>query len=55
MIPNFILLAYWELSAGINQIYEAALLGTIFYTSACLCNLCRTVKPREKKEAKQST
>ena len=54
MIPNFILLAYWELSAGVNQIYEAALLGTIFYTCACLCNLYRTVKPREKKEIKQS-
>ena len=54
IIPNFVLLAYWELSAGTNQIYEAALLGTIFYTSACLSCLCRTVKPREKKAAKKN-
>ena len=48
MIPTFVLLAYWELSSDMNHIFEAVLLGSIFYTCACLKNLCKTVMPCEK-------
>ena len=55
MIPNFVLMAYWELSTDVNRIFEATLLGTIFYTCACLRNLCLSVKVREKAEKKKKT
>ena len=54
IIPNFILMAYWELSFGLNHILEAALLGTIFYTCACSRKLCLSVKIREKKPTKKN-
>ncbi len=50
IIPTFVLLAYWELSSDVEHIFEAVLLGTIFYTCACLRNLCKNVQIREKKE-----
>ena len=55
MIPTFVLLAYWELSSNLNNLFEAVLLGSIFYTCACFFNLCKNVipcekKPKEKKE-----
>lgn len=55
VIPNFILMAYWELSSNVNRIFEAVLLATIFYTCACLRNLCLSVKVREKTEKKKKT
>lgn len=48
MIPTFILLAYWELSSNLNHLFEAVLLGAIFYTCTCARNLCKNVKSREK-------
>lgn len=47
MIPTFVLLAYWELSANLNHVCEAVLFGAIFYTCACLVNLCRSAQRKE--------
>ena len=52
MIPTFVLLAYWELPSGIHYLFEAVLLGALFYTFACTRSLCKNVKVREKKKAK---
>ena len=49
MIPTFVLLAYCELSSDLNHIFEAVLLGSIFYTCTCLRTLCKNVQLREKK------
>jgi hypothetical protein len=53
MIPTFVLLAYWELPSGINYLFEAVLLGALFYTFACARSLCKNVKVREKPQPKQ--
>ncbi len=53
MIPTFVLLAYWELSSGLNHLFEAVLLGAIFYTCACTHNLCKNIKVREKPAPKE--
>jgi uncharacterized membrane protein YqjE len=55
MLPTFVLLAYWELSSDLNHIFEAALLGAIFYCVSCLRNLCKTVCIREKKKPEEAT
>ena len=47
IVPTFILLAYWELSSGLNYLFEAVLLGALFYTFACTRNLCKNVQIRE--------
>ena len=54
MLPTFVLLAYWELSSGLNQIFEATLLGALFYVAACLRNLCKTVCVLEKKKPEEA-
>ena len=52
MIPTFVLLAYWELSSDLNYLFEAVLLGAIFYTFACIRSLCKNVQIREIPEKK---
>ena len=52
MIPTFVLLAYWELSSDLNYLFEAVLLGAIFYTFACVRSLCKNVQAREIPEPK---
>ena len=47
IIPTFVLLAYWELSSGIHYLFEAVLLGALFYTFACTRSLCKNVQIRE--------
>lgn len=53
MLPTFILMAYWELSSGINHLFEAVLLGAIFYTCVCGWHLCRNIQKRKPKPPKE--
>ena len=54
MIPTFVLLAYWELSSDLNHLFEAVLLGSIFYACTCVHILCKNVKLREKPAPKNA-
>ena len=47
IVPNFVLLAYWELSSELNFIFEAAELGAVVYTAAVAFHLIRSYKPVE--------
>lgn len=50
MLPTFILMAYWELSSCLDHIFEAVLLGALFYTCACAWRLCLSVTVKEPKQ-----
>ncbi len=45
IVPNFILLAYWELSSELNFIFEAVELGAVIYTAAVAFYLIRSLTP----------
>lgn len=50
IVPNFILLAYWELSSELNFIFEAVELGAIVYTASVAFHLISSLAPVEKEE-----
>lgn len=51
IVPNFILLAYWELSSELNFIFEAVELGAIIYTAAVAFALIRSLTPVENEKS----
>ncbi len=51
IIPNFILVAYWELSSEWHFIFEAVELGAIFYMACVACVLISLVRERAPEEA----
>jgi len=50
IVPNFILLAYWELSSELNFLFEATLIGALIYAIAVAVRLIRSVVPAPKQQ-----
>jgi hypothetical protein len=49
ILPIFILMAFWELSTGLDLLFEAVECGALFYIVAVLCSMIQAVKPNNKK------